>query len=213
MRAIVRLQHPRAQVDVCGVMSEPMPLRSWRCSTLFHQRSTWFWTIAGSSTKICGCGRGRRVCRVGAGDGGEELPSGKDGDAAGGDGARHQVVAVVVAGGFDARAAEARVHGREQPLGDRVSVSGSSSASSSGVEERCDSGSNLRIDSISSPKKFDAHGAVRLGRVDVEDAAAAGELAGHLDDVHRGVADAGEVVEEHLDVHLFAAAQPARRST
>ena len=28
-----------------------MPERSWRCSTLFHQRSIWLRTMAGSSTK------------------------------------------------------------------------------------------------------------------------------------------------------------------
>ena len=56
-------------------------------------------------------------------------------------------------------------------------------------------------------EEFDAHGAIGLGRVDVEDAAAARELAGHLDEVHLRVADAGEVVGEHLDVDFFAAAQ------
>ena len=56
-------------------------------------------------------------------------------------------------------------------------------------------------------EEIDADGAVHLRRVDVEDAAPASELAGHLDDVHLGVADAGEMVEEHLDVDLFAAAQ------
>ena len=48
-------------------------------------------------------------------------------------------------------------------------------------------------------------GAVGLGRVDVEDAAAAGELAGHFDQVHLRVADAGEVPGEDFDVDFFAA--------
>src|SRR6185437_16277826 len=34
-----------------AMMREPMPERSCRCSTLFHQRSPWFFTMAGSSTK------------------------------------------------------------------------------------------------------------------------------------------------------------------
>ena len=46
-----------------------------------------------------------------------------------------------------------------------------------------------------------------FGRIDVEDAAAARELAGHLDEVHLRVADAGQVAGEHFDVDLFAAAQ------
>ncbi len=57
-----------------------MPERSWRCSTLFHQRSPWFCTMAGSSVKTRSLGP-RRSSRLllGAGDGGEELPAGKDG--------------------------------------------------------------------------------------------------------------------------------------
>ena len=42
-------------------------------------------------------------------------------------------------------------------------------------------------------EELDAHGTVGFGRVDVEDAAAARELAGHFDEVHLRVADAGEV--------------------
>ena len=44
-------------------------------------------------------------------------------------------------------------------------------------------------------EELDAHGAVGFGRVDIEDAAAAGELARHLDQVHLGVADAGQVTQ------------------
>ena len=54
-------------------------------------------------------------------------------------------------------------------------------------------------------EELDAHGAVGFGRIDVENAAAARELAGHLDQVHLRVADAGEVRGEHFDVDLFAA--------
>ena len=54
-------------------------------------------------------------------------------------------------------------------------------------------------------EELDADGTVGFGRVDVEDAAAAGELAGHLDDVHLRVADGGEMRGEDFDVDLFAA--------
>ncbi len=58
-----------------------MPERSWRCSTLFHQRSIWLRTMAGSSTKREQRGQQLEQMRVRAGDGGEELPAGEDGDA------------------------------------------------------------------------------------------------------------------------------------
>ena len=51
----------------------------------------------------------------------------------------------------------------------------------------------LRMDSISSPKNSMRTGRSDLGRVDVQNAAAAGELAGHFDQVHLRVADAGEM--------------------
>ena len=54
-------------------------------------------------------------------------------------------------------------------------------------------------------EELDAHGAVGFGRVDVKDAAAAGELAGHFDEVHLRVADAGEMAGKDFDVDLFAA--------
>ena len=59
-----------------------MPERSCRCSTLFHQRSIWLRTMAGSSTNKAL--RGASVSRdlLGAGYGSEELPSRKDADAA-----------------------------------------------------------------------------------------------------------------------------------
>ena len=64
-------------------MSEPMPERSWRCSTLFHQRSIWLRTMAGSSTKSAQRGQQREQRFSRAGDGSEKLPAGKDADAAG----------------------------------------------------------------------------------------------------------------------------------
>ena len=53
-------------------------------------------------------------------------------------------------------------------------------------------------------EEVDADGAVHLGGVDVEDAAAEGDLAGHFDDVDSGVADGEEVLDEHVGHVLFA---------
>ena len=53
-------------------------------------------------------------------------------------------------------------------------------------------------------EEVDADGAVHLRGVDVEDAAAEGDLAGHLDDVDFGVADGEEVLDEHVGHVLFA---------
>ena len=61
-------------------------------------------------------------------------------------------------------------------------------------------------------EELEADGAIGFGGVDVEDAAAAGELAGHLDDVGARVADAGEVGEERFDVDLFAATENLREA-
>ncbi len=60
-------------------------------------------------------------------------------------------------------------------------------------------------------EEVDAHGPVHLRRVHVQDAAAPGELPGHLDDVHLRVADRAQVVQQRFHVHLFAAAQHLRQ--
>ncbi len=88
-----------------------------------------------------------------------------------------------------------------------VSVRGRRRASSSWELERWVSGSNLRMDSISSPKKSMRTGRSMLGAVDVDDAAADGELAGHLDDIDAGVADGEEMLDEHVGDVLFADAE------
>ena len=106
-------------------------------------------------------------------------------------------------------AAQPRMNGGEQALGD---WSFGQRQQGRFVERR---GGSLRIgvelahrlDLVA--EELDAHRAVGLGGIDVEDAAAPGELAGHLDDVHRGVADAGEMAEQLFDVDLFAAAKHA----
>ncbi len=53
-------------------------------------------------------------------------------------------------------------------------------------------------------EEVDADGAVLLGGVDVDDAAADGDLAGHLDDIDAGVADGEEMLDEHVGDVLFA---------
>ena len=93
-----------------------------------------------------------------------------------------------------------------------VSVSGSSSASSSveagalrlGIEAA--DGFDLVAEEV------DADGAVHLRRVDVEDAAAKRDLAGHLDDVDAGVADGEQMLDQHVGHVLFAALADAARA-
>ena len=53
-------------------------------------------------------------------------------------------------------------------------------------------------------EEVDADGAVDLRGVDVEDAAAKGDLAGHFDYVHFGVPGGEEVLDEHIGHVLFA---------
>ena len=93
-----------------------------------------------------------------------------------------------------------------------VSVSGSSSASSSPDCDRCVSGSNLRMVSISSPKELDAHRPVGFRRIHVHNSAAPRKLPRHLHQVHLGIAHAGQVRRQHLDVHLFAALERYRQA-
>ena len=62
-----------------------MPERSWRCSTLFHQRSPWFLHHRRLFDEDARCCRAEEIEQreLGAGDGSEELPAGKDGGFAG----------------------------------------------------------------------------------------------------------------------------------
>ena len=113
--------------------------------------------MAGSSTKSAQRGSEREQRFLRAGDGGEKFPAGKDADAAGRGGfGGHLFVFVSLrrAGGSGARCTAAS---RRSVTG--VSVSGSSCVSSSPDCERCVSGSNLRMVSISSPKN-----SMRTGR-------------------------------------------------
>ena len=56
-------------------------------------------------------------------------------------------------------------------------------------------------------KELDAHRPVRFRRVDIEDAAATREMAGHLHQVHARVTNAGQVRGEHFNVDFFPAAK------
>ena len=157
-----------------------------------------------------GLGEELEEVAFGAGDGGEEFPAGKDADATGGRGFDGEIfgagVAVAIVG-FDlnALAAEAGVDGGEQVLGD----GGFGERQEPGFVEAGLGALGFGVEVADGfdfvAEELDAEGAVGFGRVDVEDAAAAGELAGHFDQVHLRVADAGEVGGEDFDVDLFAA--------
>ena len=58
-------------------------------------------------------------------------------------------------------------------------------------------------------EELDAKGAVGFGRVDVEDAAADGVLAGHFDYIGGGVADGVEMREQRFEIEGFAATDGA----
>ena len=61
-------------------------------------------------------------------------------------------------------------------------------------------------------EELDAYRAIGLGRVDIEDAAAPGELAWHLNEIHLRVADACQVRGEYFHVDLFAPANRNRKT-
>ncbi len=148
----------------------------------------------------------------GSGDGCEELPAGEDCGftGAGGDVGLELgggLAALELCGGCGAGAGEARVDGLEDLFGDgdlgereqERGVEGGGAALGFGVEFA--DGFDLVAEEV------DADGAVHFWGVDVEDAAAQGELAGHLDDVDAGVADGEEVVDEHIGEVLLAGAE------
>ena len=151
--------------------------------------------------------------RRGAGDRREELPAGEDGDVgpgAGGDVLLELVrclAALECGAGVGAGAGEAGVDGGEEALGDGGLGEGEEAG---GVELRRGAlglGVELAdgVDLVA--EEVDADGAILLGRVDVDDAAAHGDLAGHLDDIDAGVADGEQVLDEHVGQVLFAGAQ------
>ncbi len=145
---------------------------------------------------------------LGAGDGRKELPAGEDADASRGCSFdRHLLFfRACTFGDLDTLFAESRMDGRKQVFrygrfGERQKL-GFVEAGLRTLRFRIEFADG--IDLVA--EEFDTHGAIGFGRVDIEDASAAGELAGHLDQVHLGVAHAGEVAGEDFDVDLFATA-------
>jgi len=144
----------------------------------------------------CGAAGGEEIEErvLSAGDGSEELPAGKCAD-------------IVEVSGVCFGFGEAGVDGGQQFFGDgslgereqERGVEGVGAALRLGVEGA--DGFDLVAEEV------EADGAVGFGGVDVHDAAADGDLAGHLDDIDFGVADAEEMLEEHVGEMLFAAAE------
>jgi hypothetical protein len=155
-----------------------------------------------------GCTEEIEEGEVGSGYGSEELPAGEDGGLAGAGADVGEELGGLFAA-FEgcsccACAGEAGVDGGEELFGDgcfgerqeECAVEGAGGALGVGVE------SAYGFDLVA--EEVDSDGTVHLGGVDVEDAAAEGDLAGHLDDVDFGVADGEEVLDEHVGHVLFA---------
>jgi hypothetical protein len=145
---------------------------------------------------------------VGSGYGGEELPAGEDGGFAGA-GADVGLELYGFFAAFEGCACgacpgEAGVDGGEEFFGDgsfgkrkeKGAVELRAGALGFGVELA--DGLDLVAEEV------DADGAVLLGGVDVDDAAANGDLAGHFDDIDAGIADGEEMLDEHVGDVLFA---------
>ena len=141
---------------------------------------------------------------------GEELPAGKDADAAGG--RRFDGHLFFVAFGFGSESAtpllaQARMNRGQQVFGyGRFSKRQKLRLVQAGLRAL-----RLRIELADGidfvAEKLDADGPIGFGRVDIENSAAARELARHFHQVHLRVAHAGQMRGEDFDVHLFAAAQ------
>ena len=97
--------------------------------------------------------------------------------------------------GFDALVARRALTAARRGSVTGVSVSGRSGVSSSAGCGALGFGVEFADGFDFVAEELDADGTIGFGRVDVEDAAAARELAGHLDESICGVADAGEVRE------------------
>ena len=181
-----------------------MPERSWRCSTLFHQRSIWLRTMAGSSTKSAQRGRSVSSERSAPATGVKNSQPGKTltPPAAAASTASHHSSFASISMRWRLRRALTAAS-RRSVTG--VSVSGSSCVSSRPALRALRFGIEFADGFNFVAEELDADGAVGFGRVDVENSAAARELAGHLDEVHLRVADAGEMRGEDFDVDFFAA--------
>ncbi len=92
------------------------------------------------------------------------------------------------------------------------SVNGSTRASVTFRMERWLSTSNLRIDSISSPKNSMRSGRALLRRKNIQDAAADGIFAGHLHRIALLVPDGAQVLLDGFERQLFAGSQFERET-
>src|SRR5208282_6262780 len=141
---------------------------------------------------------------VGTGDGRVKLPAGKNVDSARTDGGFHDFFIA-----DNALAAEASVNCAEKMFADRRFSEWEQQSLVYGTGRTLRSGIELanRIGFVA--EEFDAEWPVGLRRVDIEDAAAHRILAGHFNDVGRGVADCVEMREQRLEVEGLAAADGA----
>ena len=141
-----------------------------------------------------------RLC---AGNCGEELPAGKDGHAlCFGEICDCILFAICI---LDALAAQARMNRGEQFFaGWNLRQRQEQRFIESG-------GRALRL-RIELAHRFDfvaeeihAYGTIRFRRIDIQYAAASGELPRHFNQIDLRIADAGQVVDQHADVDFFAA--------
>ena len=147
-------------------------------------------------------GHQREEIVAATGDGRIHLPSGKNGDAAGTD---RFLDGFFVAD--DTMSGKTRVNGGEQfftngRVGEREEhafIDGAGGALRAGIE-LADG-----VDLVA--KELDAKRTVGFAGIDVEDAAAQGVLAGHLDDISLGVADGVEVRSEFFGIDGLATAK------
>ena len=145
---------------------------------------------------------------VGSGDRGEEFPAGEDGGFAGARADMGEEFCWLFAAFDDcsccAGAGEAGVDGGKEFFG----YGRFSEREKQGVIEWRAAALRLGIELADGfdlvTEEVDANGAVHLGGVDVEDAAAEGDLAGHFDYVHLRVADGEQVLDQHV-WHVFFA--------
>ena len=173
-----------------GAISEPMPERSWRCSTLFHQRSIWLRTMAGSSTNSAHLGSSLSRWLSAPATAAEKLPAGKDADPAGGSRSRRPSLRLRLRLTLPA---QPRVDRGQQPLGDRRLCQRQQLRLVQARLRALRLGIELADGLDLVAEELNAHRAVGLGRVDIENAAAPRELARHLDQVHLRVTHAGQM--------------------
>ena len=125
---------------------------------------------------------------IGAGDGSVELPAGEHGDAAGADGGLDDFFVA-----SDALAGESRMNSAEQLVADRSFSEREEQRFVQWIGRTLRGGIEAADGVYLVAEEFDADGALGLGRVNIEDAAAKGVLAGHFDHVGTRIADGVEM--------------------